>query len=165
MDIILIFIIALALAIIYESAKVVFKFKGNLKAKLIAYKEYWLYSEGHTKILKSHLKLYLVCLLLTAASLIVGRAFSADWRILDGGSVIIGVQGSNTKSVFCVEKGINNKDNSNFTWNQNILSKRGTLWGRPIQFVSGINYTHHSCKANPDAVGYDKYGPFVGLIY
>ncbi len=161
MDIVIIFILALVGSILFSSIRVLYKLNWSIKA----YKEYWLYSEGYTKIFMSHLKLFAAILIITGGSYFAANAFSAEWKILNGGSVMIGIQSSGNSSIFCVEKGINNTRNSNFTWNQNIVSKRGLLFGRPIQFVGGVNYTHHSCESNPDSVGYDKWGPFIGLIY
>lgn len=154
MDIYLTFGVALALFILYVSGRTFYKVGFDVRK----YKAAWEKSEGKSKILLSHLRLYVVIMGITYGVMYAGGAFAGEW--FKGGSAYIGIQSSSYQSAFCLDGG---KEHSNFTWNPNIWRERKG----DLQFVVGGNFTHHSCTDRPDSGigGGNVIGPFIGVIY
>ena len=116
----------------------------------VKFEKYWRYSEGKSNIGLSYLKLFIVPIVLAFVLMSVNDAISKEVKYFDGGSVFVGLDTSNDRSVFCVENGLNNTTNSNLGVQQNIVEYSNV--------VLSSKYTHHSCFANPDEKGYDKVG-------
>ncbi len=146
MEDLLVFAISYAVYLAFDTLYIFTKI-GFSAAK---FEKYWRYSEGKSNIMLSYLKLFIVPILLAISLISINKAIPSEVRWLDGGSVFVGLDTSNDRSVFCVEKGINNTTNSNLGAQQNIVSYSNVV-------LSG-KYTHHSCFANPDEKGYDKLG-------
>lgn len=145
------------LAVIFMAAtslRVFLKKGWSLKA----YRDYWLLSEGRSKIIKSHLILFAFLVGTPAILMYANNSHAAGW--FDGGSFTAGIQLSGEPSVFCKQQGISGKSNSNFTAEQNVYT-----WDTPYEISVGIFATHHSCDVNPDARGYDKAGPMFKVTW